>query len=78
MILVILISGCAKKTDVIKIKLAHSLDQTHPVHLAMEFFAKRVKEKSKGKIIVTVYPSQQLGTERECLELLQIGSLGND
>ncbi|MBX2976850.1 MAG: TRAP transporter substrate-binding protein, partial [Ignavibacteriaceae bacterium] len=29
-----------------------------------------------GKIKMTVYPSQQLGTERECLELLQIGSLG--
>ncbi len=73
---VILVSGCAKKSELIKIKLAHSLDQTHPVHLAMEFFAEKVKEKSNGKITVTVYPSQQLGTERECLELLQIGSLG--
>ena len=32
-------------------------------------------EKSKGKLGIEIYPSQQLGTERQCLELLQIGSL---
>jgi tripartite ATP-independent transporter DctP family solute receptor len=42
----------------------------------MEFLAERAYEKSNGTIQITVYPSQQLGTERECLELLQIGSLG--
>ena len=35
----------------------------------------RLAEKSKGKIKVLIYPSGQLGAERECLELLQIGSL---
>jgi tripartite ATP-independent transporter DctP family solute receptor len=30
---------------------------------------------SDGKLKVIIYPSQQLGTERQCLELLQIGSL---
>jgi tripartite ATP-independent transporter DctP family solute receptor len=30
---------------------------------------------SEGKMTLELYPSQQLGTERECLELLQIGSL---
>ena len=38
--------------------------------------AKVAAEKSNGKLQISVYPSQQLGTERECLELLQIGSLG--
>jgi tripartite ATP-independent transporter DctP family solute receptor len=73
---IIFLSGCSKETDIRRIKIGHGLDQTHPVHLAMEFLAKRVAEKSNGKIQITVYPSQQLGTERECLELLQIGSLG--
>ncbi len=36
----------------------------------------RLKEKSAGKLSLDIYPSQQLGSERECLELLQIGSLG--
>jgi len=68
--------GCVKSSDVRTIKIGHGLDQLHPVHKAMEFMAERVAEKSDGKILMSIYPSQQLGTERECLELLQIGSLG--
>ena len=30
---------------------------------------------SSGKLALKIYPNQQLGTERQCLELLQIGSL---
>lgn len=37
--------------------------------------AERVKEESNGKMRIDIYPSQQLGSERELLELLQIGSL---
>lgn len=59
-----------------EIKLAHGLDISHPVHKAMEFMAKRVREKSDGKLTIDIYPSGQLGSERESLELLQIGSLG--
>ena len=36
----------------------------------------RLKEKSGGKMNVEIYPNQQLGTERQLLELLQIGSVG--
>ena len=36
---------------------------------------KKLAEKSGGKLLLEIYPSQQLGTERQCLELLQIGSL---
>ncbi len=67
--------SCQEVSDVTKLKIGHGLDQSHPVHQAMEYLAKRLKEKSGGKMQITVYPSQQLGTERECLELLQIGSL---
>ena len=37
--------------------------------------AEDLRERSGGKLDIKIYPSQQLGTERECLELLQIGSL---
>ncbi len=67
--------SCSKVTGVRKLKIGHGLDQSHPVHKAMLYLAEKAKEKSKGKLIISVYPSQQLGTERECLELLQIGSL---
>ena len=42
----------------------------------MVFMADRVREKSHGRLDIKIYPSQQLGTERECLELLQIGTVG--
>ncbi|GJM36489.1 MAG: C4-dicarboxylate ABC transporter substrate-binding protein [Saprospiraceae bacterium] len=75
-ILLIFCSACAEITDIKYLKLAHSLDVTHPVHKGMEFMAERLAEKSGGKFQIEIYPSQQLGTERQCLELLQIGSLG--
>ncbi|UCD24007.1 MAG: TRAP transporter substrate-binding protein, partial [Gemmatimonadota bacterium] len=68
--------ACGTRDGVTVIKLAHGLDPTHPVHFAMEFLAERVAEESGGTMRVDIYPSEQLGTERQALELLQIGSLG--
>ncbi|MDT0678814.1 TRAP transporter substrate-binding protein, partial [Autumnicola musiva] len=68
--------SCEKDDEIRVIKLGHGLDVSHPVHKAMVFMADRVAEKSGGKMQLDIYPSQQLGSERECLELLQIGSLG--
>ena len=42
----------------------------------MVFMQERVHEKSGGSLRIDIYPSQQLGTERQLLELLQLGSLG--
>lgn len=79
LVLVALIStffACKVIIDVTVIKLAHGLDPTHPVHISMVYLSKLVEERSDGKMRIDIYPSGQLGTERECIELLQIGSLG--
>lgn len=68
--------SCQEVSRTKEIKLAHGLDVTHSVHEAMEYMAKKVAEKSDGQLTVEIYPNAQLGSERECLELLQIGSLG--
>ncbi|MCH7415092.1 TRAP transporter substrate-binding protein [Belliella sp. R4-6] len=70
------LSACKGPGGVRVIKLGHGLGVTHPVHEAMVFLADRVKEKSNGEMIIKIYPNQQLGSERELVELLQIGSLG--
>ena len=57
------------------IRLGHGLNTGHSVHQGMIFFGEKLQEISGGKFKVQIYPSQQLGTERQCLELLQIGSL---
>jgi len=72
----VVFTGCQAENDVRVIKLGHGLDVSHPVHKAMVFMGERLAEKSNGKVKLDIYPSQQLGSERECLELLQIGSLG--
>jgi tripartite ATP-independent transporter DctP family solute receptor len=57
------------------LKLAHSLDQNHPVHKAMEFMAERLLEKSRGSMMIAIFPNGQLGSETECIEQLQRGAL---
>jgi tripartite ATP-independent transporter DctP family solute receptor len=68
-------TGCRADKKLTVIKLAHGLNTSHPVHQAMEFLSERVFEKSNGRMRIDIYPSEQLGSERECLELLQIGSI---
>ena len=59
----------------IVLKLSHGLDQKHPVHIAMEFMAKRLKELSDGKVELQVFPSGQLGNETDNIAQLQRGAL---
>jgi tripartite ATP-independent transporter DctP family solute receptor len=73
--LAILLAGCAEKREIKLIKLAHGLDAQHSVHKGMVYLGQRLAEKSGGTMRVDVYSSGQLGSERECLELVQIGGL---
>ncbi|NMH86010.1 TRAP transporter substrate-binding protein [Flavivirga algicola] len=75
LIVLFLFSSCNTLQDKKVIKLAHGLDMSHPVHKAMVFMAQDLEKRSNGTMAVEIYPNQQLGTERQALELLQIGSL---
>ena len=68
--------SCGSADRVRVVKLAHGLPISHPVHEAMVFLSERAWKTSEGKIRIDVHPAEQLGTERECLELLQIGAVG--
>lgn len=68
-------TGCRNSSNVKTLKLAHGLDPTHPVSQAMVYMGDRLKEISGGKMELEIYPSGQLGSEQQCVELLQIGSL---
>ncbi len=75
LLLIVSLLGCKGVSEHKVLKLAHGLDPTHPVHKGMEFMADRLAEKSGGKLTIDIYPSGQLGSEQQCVELLQIGSL---
>ena len=66
--------GTGDRAQVI-LKLAHVQDQSHPVHAAMVFLARRVAELSDHTVKVQIFPSGQLGSESECIEQVQRGAL---
>ena len=70
-----LASSCKELGSKKVVYLAHTLPISHPVHQGMEVFAEKVLEESGGSMTVKIFPDGQLGTEREVLELLQIGSI---
>ncbi len=67
--------GCSDRPATTTLKLAHGLDISHPVHQGMRFLGEELARLSDSTLTLAIYPNQQLGTERQCLELLQIGSL---
>ncbi|MEN8254842.1 MAG: TRAP transporter substrate-binding protein [Verrucomicrobiota bacterium] len=57
------------------LKLGHGLDTKHPVHVAMEFMKTRLEEISGDAVTIDIYPGSVLGSETQCIEQLQNGSL---
>ena len=70
-----LLSGCGQESSTLTLRLAHSLDTSHPVHTAMEQMAEGVYKASEGTMQLKIYPGSQLGSERETIELLQLGAV---
>lgn len=57
------------------LRLGHVLNEQHPVHRGMQVFADEVGRLSGGTLRIDIYADAKLGSERELLELVQIGSL---
>ena len=71
----LLLAGCGESSSEKVLTLAHGLDEGHTVHRAMVLMGERLEEYSDGRMRIAIYSGGQLGSERETLELLQIGSL---
>ena len=70
----ILIGGTAVSAQEIKLRVAHALAPSEPIHKAAESFAKAVEDRSKGRVQVTVFPSEQLGINKDILEQVRQGA----
>lgn len=66
-------SGAATTARVLRV--AHALPTSHPVHQGIEYMARRAEELSRGRLRLEVFPAEQLGTETQCLEQAQAGTL---
>jgi tripartite ATP-independent transporter DctP family solute receptor len=71
----VLLASCSRHDETVVLKLAHVLDVNHSVHQGMVHMAERLEHYSNGSMRIDIYPSGQLGAERDTVELVQIGSL---
>lgn len=72
---VVLMLGCRAPEQHVTLRIGHTLDTQHSVHQALEYMAERLHHYSEGGMLIKLYPNGQLGSERDMIELLQIGSL---
>ena len=54
---------------------AHASAPSSTGHLALEFLDRELREKTEGRIGLEIFPSAQLGGEREAVENLQFGNI---
>ena len=66
---------CALADDPIILKLASTQSPEMNAIKCLNAFAEDVKEKTGGKVIVQVYPSSQLGDQRDYLEGITMGTV---
>ncbi len=59
----------------IVLRLAETHPKGYPTELGDEEFARLVKERSGGRIVIEVYPGSQLGEEKAVIEQVQFGAI---
>ena len=64
----------AMSQESLRIRFAHSLSSTEPAHLAAEFFAKNVAQRTGNKVQVQLFPGEQLGPGKEVNEMIRQGA----
>lgn len=58
-----------------QLKLGHIMPIDHPNGMGAEKFAELVEEKTNGNVTVSVFPTSQLGNEKELFDAVDLGSL---
>jgi len=67
--------GIAQAQQKFTAKIADILSPDHPHSLTMKFFADRVKERTKGRMEIQVFPAAQLGQTKDLFMGVQTGSI---
>jgi TRAP-type transport system periplasmic protein len=57
----------------VEMRLTHPADLTHPVHLAAERMVKRIAERTKGEVKITIFPNNALGAPPEAAQQVRLG-----
>ncbi len=68
-------SGNGEEVEKVVLKAATTPDATHPYNLGLEEFGKMLEERTNGKFTLEIFPNSQLGSERESIEGVQMGTI---
>ncbi|WP_431268523.1 C4-dicarboxylate TRAP transporter substrate-binding protein [Dankookia sp. P2] len=64
----------AQAQSTIRIRFAHSLSTVEPAHQAAEFFAKNVASRTSNRVLIELFPGEQLGSGRDVNEMIRQGA----
>lgn len=65
-----------KAKEVTTIRITHVLPEDHPTHTTLaEVFKPEVEKNSDGLLKIEIYPNAQLGSDRQAIEAVSLGSL---
>lgn len=68
-------SFAASAAKTITLKLGHMSPLDSPFNYFAEEFKRLIENRSNGTILIDIYPASQLGSDRELLEGIQIGTI---
>lgn len=57
------------------ISIGHSDTTQNLIHISLEHFAKAVEERTEGRVKVQIFAAEQLGSNAEMIEMVEMGSL---
>ncbi len=72
---VLVLSTASLSLAAVTLKLGHIAEPENPYGQGADYFAELVKERTNGEVIVQVYPSSQLGNQRDLVEGLTFGTV---
>ena len=57
------------------ISIGHSDTTQNLIHISLEHFAEAVNERTDGKVKVQIFAAEQLGSNAEMIEMVEMGNL---
>lgn len=73
--LIFFTSGTALAAAKYVIKLGHGAEPTEPTHKAAQRMAEKVGQATQGEVEIQIFPSSQLGSERDMLESCKMNAV---
>ncbi|MCU4179490.1 TRAP transporter substrate-binding protein [Bosea sp. BH3] len=59
----------------VELRLTHPADISHPVHTEAEAMVKRIADRTKGEVKITIFPNNALGSPVEAAQQTRLGAI---